>query len=509
MGAALALADAAEIRITPQPGPQTLFFETPADIAVIGGSVFGGKTWSLTIEPLRHKDVPGFSCVTFRRDKTEIRQPGGLWDESLEYYALFGGVPREHELEWRFGPAGARARIKFDGLQYEKDAISWKGAQITLVQFDQLEEFTESQFWYLQSPNRSTCGIRPYTRASCNPLAETWLARFIQWYWDSRTGYSIPERSGVIRWFVRINDVVHWSETTCPVGITGARYLAIEATAKAEMIQRFPASREDKEAPGKFARSFTYILATLDDNAFGNAADPEYESRVRSMSFLEQERLLGVEGRGGNWKIMPAAGLIFNRAMLEQRYFDVEPRCSVVARAWDKAATPVSTANPDPDATAGVKLGKMADGRGYVILDVKHGHWNAAHRNTVMLETARVDAKGNPKPLIFVEQEPGSGGKESAQVTIRDLAGFPVRAIPATTNILERADPLAAQAQAGNLWMVRADWNELVLNELHSFDGSGKGHDDIVSAAALAFNQIARWRQPEVRGAGTFSVWTG
>jgi hypothetical protein len=81
--------------------------------------------------------------VTFRRDKTEIREPGGLWDESLAYHALFGGVMREHELEWRFGSAGARARIKFDGLQYEKDAISWKGAQITLIQFDPREDTKE------------------------------------------------------------------------------------------------------------------------------------------------------------------------------------------------------------------------------------------------------------------------------------------------------------------------------------------------------------------------------
>jgi hypothetical protein len=48
------------------------FFETPADVAVIGGSVFDGKTWSLTAEPLLHIEPAGFSAVTFRHDKTEI-----------------------------------------------------------------------------------------------------------------------------------------------------------------------------------------------------------------------------------------------------------------------------------------------------------------------------------------------------------------------------------------------------------------------------------------------------
>ena len=483
----------AAVRIEPQPGPQTDFFETPADVAIIGGAVFGGKSWALTAEPLRHIGVAGFSAVTFRRDKTEIRQPGALWDESVNMYSHFASQPREHELEWRFPvKIGAPARVKFDGLQYDKDARSWKGAQITLVQFDQLEEFTEYQFWYLQSRNRSGCGVRPYTRASCNPQAETWLARFIQWWWDPLTGYSIPERSGVIRWFVRINDVVHWSRTTCPPRVSDAAYQMIETRAKAEMAARFPATKPGAPAPGSFVRSFTYILATLDDNVIGNKADPEYESRVRSMSYLEQERLLGIEGRGGNWKIKPAAGLIFNRGLLEQRYFDAAPACDAVVRAWDKAATEVSATNPDPDATAGVKLGRLTDGRGYVVLDVVHGRWNSAHRNTRMLETAKLDARGTPKARIFVEQEPGSGGKESAQATVQLLAGYPVRPIPATTNIAERADPLAAQAQAGNLWLVRGEWNEIFLSEFHLFDGLGKGHDDMVSAAALAFNMLAK-----------------
>jgi hypothetical protein len=49
------------------------------------------------------------------------------------------------------------------------------------------------------------------------------------------------------------------------------------------------------------------------------------------------------------------------------------------------------------------------------------------------------------------------------------------RPVPATTNILQRADPLAAQAQAGNLSLVRAEWNERFLSEFHLFDGIGQG----------------------------------
>jgi hypothetical protein len=63
------------------------------------------------------------------------------------------------------------------------------------------------------SRNRSVCGIRPYVRATTNPDAESWVAEFIQWWWDPATGYAIPERSGVLRYMVQINDVIHWGNT--------------------------------------------------------------------------------------------------------------------------------------------------------------------------------------------------------------------------------------------------------------------------------------------------------
>src|SRR5207253_1292413 len=123
--------------------------------------------------------------------------------------------PNENEHFWRF-PSGAK--IKFSHMQYEKDRLSWKSAQIPLICYDQLEEFTESQFWYLVSRNRSTCGVAPYIRATCNPVPDDdevggWLCKLIAWWIDQETGYAIPERSGVIRWFVRrSDDKLEWRE---------------------------------------------------------------------------------------------------------------------------------------------------------------------------------------------------------------------------------------------------------------------------------------------------------
>src|SRR5262245_36437718 len=121
-----------EIRIRPQPGPQCLFASTPADLAIIGGSVFGGKSFALVIEPLRHIGVQDFACVIFRREMPQHTQPGGTWDETSRWYPAVGGEPRVHVHEWDFEPG---ALIKLAGLEYEKDLDNWKGAQICLLEF--------------------------------------------------------------------------------------------------------------------------------------------------------------------------------------------------------------------------------------------------------------------------------------------------------------------------------------------------------------------------------------
>ena len=139
----------------------------------------GGKTWALVFEPLRHIENKDFGFVTFRRTSTQIRNEGGLWDESRKMYSLFGANPVETMLEWRF-PSGCKG--KFTHLEHEKNVYDHQGAQIPLIMFDELTHFTKFQFFYMLSRNRSTCGVRPYVRATCNPDATSWVRQFIDWY---------------------------------------------------------------------------------------------------------------------------------------------------------------------------------------------------------------------------------------------------------------------------------------------------------------------------------------
>src|SRR5687768_6625252 len=141
------------ITIGPQPGRQEQFLASSADITIYGGAAGGGKTYGLLLEPLRHIGNPKFGAVIFRRTIAEIVKEGGLWDEAENIYPLLNGEPNKNDHFYQF-PSGAK--IGFAHLQYDDTLKDWRGAQISLIEFDQLETFNQKQFFYMLSRSRST-----------------------------------------------------------------------------------------------------------------------------------------------------------------------------------------------------------------------------------------------------------------------------------------------------------------------------------------------------------------
>jgi len=157
------------------------------------------------------------------------------------------------------------------------------------------------------------------------------------------------------------------------------------------------------------------------------------------------------------------------------------PRMLKILRYWDKAGTQGAGAY-----TAGVLMGWAEDGL-YYILDVVRGQWSSTVREMHIRQTAEIDGV---YVHVWIEQEPGSGGKESAESTIgKTLAGFTCRAERPTGDKVLRAEPLAVQIDAGNVRMLKGDWNKAFLDEMKKFPASK--FKDQIDAASGAFNKLA------------------
>ena len=458
--------------LSPQPGQQEKFLASPADIVIYGGGAGGGKTVGLLLESLRHKNVPGFGGVIFRRTSPEITNEGGLWDESQKMYPLVGGWPRKSRLEWSW--ARSRTRVRFAHLQYEANLLSWHGAQIPLICFDELTSFTRRQFFYLLSRNRSTCGVRPYIRATCNPDADSWVASFIAWWIDQETGFPIPERDGVVRWFVRgPGDEVIWSDDPREL----LKYLPDPRTLP-------PGVDPDSLQP----KSVTFIRSNVYDNPALLRADPSYLGNLLSLDKVERERLLN-----GNWKIRPAAGLYFQRSWLLNKVINGPlPDDLVVKRGWDLAATPKTETN-DPDFTAGHKLGFSRERGILVMMDHLRDRLDPNGVETLMKQTAQQDGRDVE---VCLPQDPGQAGKNQIVHYAKLLQGHRIKwstesggggartAVQINAKV-KRFSAFSSQAKAGNVYYLNGPWNDVLFTQLEAFPDAA--HDDDADAISRAY----------------------
>jgi len=152
-------------------------------------------------------------------------------------------------------------------------------------------------------------------------------------------------------------------------------------------------------------------------------------------------------------------------------------------RRWDLAAT-VPKAGRDPDYTAGILM-SAHDGKFYV-LDVRRFRETANVVRQRIKATATRDGRDVP---ILLPQDPGQAGKDQAASLIAMLAGFSAYSARETGPKETRAEPFAAQCEAGNVYVVDADWTEDFIDELCNFPVAG--HDDQVDAASGAFFELA------------------
>jgi predicted phage terminase large subunit-like protein len=209
-----------------------------------------------------------------------------------------------------------------------------------------------------------------------------------------------------------------------------------------------------------------------------------FPDRFPESQVLELEKSLGSYATAGQLQQRPAprSGGMFQRTDFEIVDAIPDGRRTRV-RAWDFAATEARPGKR-PDWTVG--LGMVMIGDTFYVDDVIRGQWRPSKVEEVLTNTASQDGSC---VTIRLPEDPGAAGKSDSATKIKLLKGYAVKAIRPTGEKAVRARPASAQAEAGNVKLLRGDWNEAFLDEVCIFP-SGM-NDDQVDAFADALNELA------------------
>lgn len=273
----------------PNPGPQTQAYFSPADELFYGGEAGGGKTDLLVGLALTQH----VKSLLLRRINREVEGLVARFEEVLGSRDGWNG----QKGKWRL--AGGRT-VDIGGCQHESDKQGYKGNPHDLIAFDEIGDFSESQYEFIIGWNRSVDRTqRCRVVAAGNPPTRPeglWIVRRWAAWLDPR--HPDPAQPGELRWFT-----------------TGADGREIEVE-----------GRGPHRIGGELvrARSRTFIRSSLADNP--DLADTDYD---RTLAALPQEyREAYRDGR-------------FDRVLRDAPFQCIPSSWTMAAQArWTKASPP-------------------------------------------------------------------------------------------------------------------------------------------------------------------------
>lgn len=318
----------------PLPGPQTEAFNCEADILFYGGQAGGGKTDLLIgLAVTAHR-----KSIIFRREFSQFRE---VIERGREIIGIKGQL-NENSHIWRGLPGGRM--LELGAVQHEHTKNKYKGRPHDLKAFDEVTEFTQTQFQFLTGWMRTTVpGQRCRVVATGNPPTTPegeWVMEFWGPWLDDQHPY--PAKPGELRWYAMVDGKEEACETGNPFEHKG------------EVIT--PQSR-------------TFIPARLEDNPYLLATG--YGTTLQNLPEPLRSILRGQFGAAREddpWQVIPTAHI----DLAQKRWREREAEAKAKAEAKTEAEAEI-----EKGPLMGVGVDVARGGKDKTVISGRYGNWFA------------------------------------------------------------------------------------------------------------------------------------
>ncbi len=419
---------------------QAAFLLAPQREVMFGGAAGGGKSEAALAAFAQYANVPFYKGIIFRRTFTDLKLSGALMDRSHEWWDGTEAKWKSQDHRWDF-PSGAV--LQFGFLEAEKDKFKYQGANFDFIMFDELTQFTKTQYIYLFSRLR---------KLDASELEKYGL------------GYDVPLRM----------------RSASNPGGPGHQWVK----------DRFIGTPEvPVDHPNRL-----FISSRLEDN-------PSLNQEEYDLSLSELDPITRAQLRLGDWTA-DARGGFFKKVWFHQE--ETRPRhFTYICRYWDTAATEAKLGD-DPDWTVGLLYGLDIDGETW-ILDVQRLRESSATVERVIKATALDD--GPDVEIWMEQEPGASGKALISHYRRNILPGYTFRRDLPSGKKDVRARPVSGAAEEGTVHVMIASWNLAFFDELGNFpDSIHDDQVDALSGAHGAIQKVQRLTDAPKQGRQTSSM---